>query len=154
MQDAQKVQDLKKIDLREKAVHDIAVLEKRIFSDAWSERGIRETLEQNNVIVLGTWDEYCMIGYVILYYVLDEGEIARIAVDAEYRRQGAAGRLMQCLQKKCEEKGIKRIMLDVRIGNNPAITFYQAQGFEKDGIRRGYYANPTEDALLMSQIIV
>ena len=67
-------------------IADVAALERHIFSDAWTENGIRETLCQENGIVLGIWKGEFLAGYVILYYVLDEGEIARIAIDSACRR--------------------------------------------------------------------
>ena len=91
-----------------------------------------------------------MIGYVVFYYVLDEGEIVRIAVDAACRRQGAAGQMLKELWRFCSEKEITRMMLDVRKSNKPAIYFYQSHGFVEDGIRKNYYENPSEDAILMS----
>lgn len=74
--------------MREEDVEKVAELEKGIFSDAWSERALRETLEQKQTILLTAFDDKKLIGYIILYYVLEEGEIARIAVSPEYRRQG------------------------------------------------------------------
>ena len=81
----------------------LAALEKSIFPDAWTSKGITETLRQDHTMALGIWKEGFFAGYVILYYVLDEGEIARIAVDPSCRRQGAAGRLF--CQKRKESAG-------------------------------------------------
>ncbi len=134
-------------------IADVAALERHIFSDAWTENGIRETLCQENGIVLGIWKGEFLAGYVILYYVLDEGEIARIAIDSARRRQGAAGRLLERLLKICEEKGIRRLMLEVRTSNEAAISFYKKSGFTEDGVRKGYYTNPCEDAILMSKLL-
>lgn len=130
---------------------DIAALEKEIFSDPWTENGIRETLLGNGTAVLGVWNDMELIGYVILYYVLDEGEIARIAVKPSYRRQGVAGQLFGRIRKMCRDRGIVRLMLEVREGNEAAISFYRKCGFTKDGVRKGYYVNPKEDAILMSK---
>lgn len=134
-------------------IADVAALERHIFSDAWTENGIRETLYQENGIVLSIWKGEFLAGYVILYYVLDEGEIARIAIDSARRRQGAAGRLLERLLKICEEKGIRRLMLEVRTSNEAAISFYKKSGFTEDGVRKGYYTNPCEDAILMSKLL-
>ena len=134
-------------------IADVAALERHIFSDAWTENGIRETLCQENGIVLGIWKGEFLAGYVILYYVLDEGEIARIAIDSACRRQGVAGRLLERLSKICEVKGIRRLMLEVRTSNEAAISFYKKSGFTEDGVRKGYYTNPCEDAILMSKLL-
>ena len=131
----------------------VAALEKEIFSDAWSEKSVRETYEQNHALIIGAWEEETFAGYVIFYYVLDEGEIARIAVSPECRRKGVAGRLFTGILKECEKKEITRILLDVRVSNEPAIAFYKKCGFTEDGIRKGFYEQPKEDAVLMSREI-
>ena len=91
-----------------------------------------------------------LLGYVIFYYVLDEGEIARIATSPQHRRQGVAVRLLEKMRAFSYEQNITRWLLDVRISNETAIHFYKAAGFAKDGVRKNFYANPPEDAILMS----
>lgn len=130
----------------------IADLELAIFPDAWSLPALQESLRQKSRTWFGgIWLEGLLIGYVIFYYVLDEGEIARIAVDPAHRRKGAAARLLHAVEDFCEEKGIDRLMLEVRKSNVPAISFYREYGFAEDGIRKNYYKNPVEDAVLMSR---
>lgn len=138
---------------RENEAADLADLERSIFSDAWTKKGIEETLCQDNTMALGLWEGDFLIGYVILYYVLDEGEIARIAVEPSRRRQGAAGKLFGKLIEICGGKGIGRLMLEVRRSNEAAISFYRKCGFTEDGTRKDYYADPCEDAILMSKIL-
>lgn len=138
---------------QERDIAALAALEKSIFPDAWTSKGITETLRQDHTMALGIWKEGFFAGYVILYYVLDEGEIARIAVDPSCRRQGAAGRLFCQLEEICKEKEIGRLLLEVRRSNKGAISFYQKRGFTEDGIRKGYYTSPCEDAVLMSKIL-
>ncbi len=132
-------------------IADLAAMERRIFSDAWTEQGILETLCQEHTLALGVWKGDFFIGYVILYYVLDEGEIARIAVEPSCRRQGAAGRLFERLVEICKRKGIGRLMLEVRESNEAAISFYKKWGFTEDGVRKDYYTKPCEAAILMSK---
>lgn len=136
--------------IREEDIVNAARLESDIFSDAWSEQAVRETFSQNQAVILGAWTEEELVGYLIFYYVLDEGEIARVAVDASCRRQGAAGKLMEELRSFCREKQIVRIMLDVRESNVPARAFYEKCGFTEDGVRKNYYEAPVENAVLMS----
>ena len=128
----------------------VASLEAEIFPDPWSVKSIKETCENQNACVLGAYKKGKLIGYVIFYYVLDEGEIARIAVSPLYRRQGVAEQIFAGLLAFCAEKNIERILLDVRISNEPAIAFYRKAGFADDGIRKNFYENPKEHALLMS----
>ena len=137
--------------IREDDIARLAVLEKCIFPDPWTENGLKDSLCQKHTVLLGIWEDYHMAGYVIMYYVLDEGEIARIAVEPALRRRGAAGFLLRRLEEICGEKGILRLMLEVRKGNAAAVSFYKKHGFTEDGVRKGYYTNPCEDAVLMSK---
>lgn len=130
----------------------VAELEKVIFSDAWSETEIGNTVKQKQAFCAAAKAEDKVLGYFLCYYVLDECEIARIAVAQEARRQGVGAALFAYMLKICEEKKIERILLDVRAGNHGAIAFYEKNGFEKDGIRKGYYGGKEpEDAVLMSR---
>lgn len=154
-----KIQRAEKTELAE-----IAALESEIFSDAWSEKSLTETWNQKNAEIFTARyvrkkSEECiskpeednkMAGYVIFYYVLDEGEIARIAVSSEVRRQGTATQIYQRLEKFCKEKEITKIMLEVRESNEAARAFYNRCGFKEDGIRKNYYDEPKENAVLMS----
>ena len=139
--------------MRKEDIAEVAALEKEIFSDAWSEAALEESLLQKQTLLLTAFDDKKLIGYLILYYVLEEGEIARIAVEPEYRRQGVGARMLLEMENLCEDKGISKILLDVRESNQTAYSFYEDYGFVQDGIRKNYYTNPTEDAILMSREI-
>lgn len=141
-------------NVREISAEDIlavADLEREIFPDPWSVSALQETFSQNHTVMLGVWEENHMAGYVIAYYVLDEGEIARIAISQRYRRQGAAGQLLCALGDFCSANGIQKLMLEVRESNVAARTFYRKWGFTEDGIRRNYYEDPQENGILMSK---
>ncbi len=137
-------------ELREQELSGVWRLEKEIFSDAWSEQGLRETWRQPGAVIFGAWDGDTLAGYAIVYYVLDEAEIMRIAVEDARRRQGAAGQMLLRIKGFCAEKGIGKIFLEVRESNAPAIAFYRKHGFQADGIRKNFYTNPAENAILMS----
>ncbi len=140
-------------EAEESHIPDIARLEREIFPDAWSRESLTETLRQPHARIFGAWQGGRLAGYLILYHVLDEGEIARIAVARRYRRQGAALALMGRLEGFCREEGIARILLDVRESNAGALAFYRKCGFVQDGVRRGFYTAPAEDAVLMSRTL-
>lgn len=145
---------IKADELTEENVKQIALLEADIFSDPWSEKSVTETIRQPHARVSAAWKGDELAGYIILYYVMDECEIARIAVKENFRRKGVAGRLLDETELFCRENGIQKIMLDVRESNVPAITFYKKNKFIQDGIRKRFYTNPAEDAILMSRRIV
>lgn len=137
--------------LQETELGILAKAEERCFTDPWSEKSLRETFSQDHAFILSGWLEESLAGYVIFYHVLDEGEIARIAVDPAFRRLGIASCLMEELIRICLENKVNKIMLDVRESNIAAISFYKKCGFLKDGIRKHFYTNPDEGAVLMSK---
>lgn len=139
--------------MREEDIIQVAELEKMIFTDAWSENAIAETLAQEKTLLLTAFDDKKLIGYLILYYVLEEGEIARIAVAPEYRRQGVGARMLLELENLCEDNGISKLLLEVRESNTSAYSFYEDYGFIQDGVRKNFYTNPVEDGILMSRHI-
>lgn len=166
----QKTEDMEIIEIKKdqhQYISEIAALESDIFPDPWSEKSIRNTLENPQARIwaiisrqappcscASTSPEHAgkpqLLGYVIFYYVLDEGEIARIATSPQHRRQGVAVRLLEKMRAFSYEQNITRWLLDVRISNETAIHFYKAAGFAEDGVRKNFYANPPEDAILMS----
>lgn len=91
-----------------------------------------------------------VIGYVGVLYVLDEGEITNIAVDPAFRGQGAGYALLKAAQDFCRSEGIHTLHLEVRPSNIHAIALYLKCGFTQSGMRRGYYGDNGEDALLYS----
>ena len=90
------------------------------------------------------------MGYIGLMYVLDEGYISNVAVDAAFRRCGAADALVGELIRRCRRMLLSFVTLEVRAGNAPAIALYEKHGFRAVGRRRGYYEKPREDAILMT----
>ena len=91
-----------------------------------------------------------IMGYVGVLYVLDEGEISNIAVHPHYTQKGVGFALLRAAQEYCRKAGVKTLHLEVRTGNERAIALYRKCGFVRTGLRRGYYADNGEDALLYS----
>lgn len=141
-------------NMTEQDVVQIAELEKKVFSDAWTSTGIYETFCQNQAFVGVAECEGEVVGYCIIYYVMEEGEIARIAVDEKLRRQGVGRGLLDSVCQCCKMKNITRLLLDVRESNKSARRFYEQYGFVLDGIRKNFYDQPKEDAVLMSKSIL
>ncbi len=131
----------------------IAGLETDIFTDPWSVQGLKESLKQPQTFFILAKKQDVVCGYAVVYHVLDECEIARIAVAASARREGAGTLIIQKVYEKCRMLGIQRVLLDVRKSNTAAIGFYKAEGFAEDGVRKAFYSNPLEDAVLMSRTL-
>jgi ribosomal-protein-alanine N-acetyltransferase len=90
-----------------------------------------------------------IIGYICIQYYLHESHILNLAVYPGFRRQGVAARLMDEAVRELRKKGCVFMYLKVRVSNTGAQKFYELRGFEVESIRKKYYGNPDEDALLM-----
>lgn len=129
----------------------VADLEQDVFQDAWSRKEVESTVGQKYSVCAVAKEGQEILGYYLCYCVLDECEIARIAVNQKDRRKGIGQSLFSHLLQLCRERNVSKILLDVRESNLPAIRFYEKNGFIKDGIRKNYYAGEkSENAILMS----
>lgn len=90
-----------------------------------------------------------IIGYVFMKALLDELHLLNIAVDPQWRRKGLGKVLIERVLNTVEEKRMERVILEVRVSNQPALDLYRKFGFKRVCIRRNYYCRPTENALLL-----
>jgi len=90
-----------------------------------------------------------VIGYVGSWIIFDECHITNIAVSPEARKRGIGDALLKTLISDAEEKGVVATTLEVRPSNAPAIHLYEKYGFTVEGVRKRYYADTGEDALIM-----
>lgn len=141
------------LEATNQSVSEILVIEKCTFPDPWSSGSIEETLKAPGYRNTGAWIEGKLAGYLFCSYVLDETEIVKIAVAPKFQRRGIATALMNEFTEWCKASGIHRWMLDVRAGNDCAAALYRSFGFTEDGVRKNYYTDPVEDAVLMSRQI-
>ena len=135
--------------MNEAHVAQIAQLEKRCFSDPWSENSIRSELTGCLSLWVVALDGDTVAGYVGSQSVLGESDMMNVAVAPEYRRRGIAQALIQELIRRLSQQGNRSLMLEVRASNTPAITLYHKLGFAQVGRRPNYYRNPKEDALIL-----
>lgn len=98
-------------------------------------------------------DEARILGYVIWWQILDEAHLMNIAVDPAVYRRGVAKRMLDEMIRVCRDKGASRITLEVRQGNTPAIRLYLRYGFKAVGLRKNYYSDEGEDAVLMDLVL-
>ena len=127
----------------------VAALEAEIFSMPWSAQGFADTLHREDVLFLVAYEEEKLLGYAGVYCTLDEGEITNVAVEQTARRCGIGCALMETLIRALADRGIFRIVLEVRASNEPAIRLYEQTGFSVAGTRKNFYEKPTEDAYVM-----
>jgi [ribosomal protein S18]-alanine N-acetyltransferase len=90
-----------------------------------------------------------VIGYMGLWFILDEGHITNIAITPNHRGQHWGEYLMRSVMKKMVDEGMERMTLEVRASNSLAQSLYKRLGFTIAGVRKGYYADTKEDALIM-----
>lgn len=131
-------------------VPEVYRIEAESIQNPWSEKALAEELDNSLAVFFVARGPEGIRGYYGLHQVLDEADLVSIAVDERSRRQGLGGLLMEHMLDWCRANQIIRLMLEVRLSNAPARALYQRFGFVEDGIRRGYYQNPKEDAMLMS----
>jgi ribosomal-protein-alanine N-acetyltransferase len=139
-----------RITLMESAhVSQVAQLEKLCFSAPWSENSISSEMTNPLSCWLVALDGDRVAGYVGSQTVLDESDMMNIAVDPQYRRQGIAQALVEELVKCLAWKGSRCLTLEVRASNVGAIALYGKLGFVQVGLRKNYYRNPREDAMIL-----
>ena len=130
-------------------VAQIAQLEKLCFADPWSEMSISSELRSVwSYWVVALCDD-TVVGYIGSQSSIDESDVMNVAVHPDWRRQGIAENLIEHLIRELKSRGSKALMLEVRASNAPAIALYEKLGFRQVGLRKNYYKNPKEDALIL-----
>jgi ribosomal-protein-alanine N-acetyltransferase len=132
-------------------VDDVAAIERRAFSDPWSANSFRG-LFGNPLVHFAVAEDVItgrLLGYVVTWFVVDEGEIANLAVAEEARRTGVGARLLDHALDVAKERRCAVVFLEVRESNAAARALYASRGFEVAGRRSKYYRKPVEDALVL-----
>lgn len=127
----------------------VAEMERQCFSDPWSEKSVASELDNPLSLWLIAEADGVVAGYVGSQTVLDRADMMNLAVSQDFRRQGIGEQLVNSLTEALAEKGVKTLLLEVRISNEPAKQLYQKLGFEIVGKRPRYYEKPREDALIL-----
>jgi ribosomal-protein-alanine N-acetyltransferase len=128
---------------------EIAAAEELIFSDAWGERSITDLISTEGAMCYTAKVGDRVIAYILGRVIAPEGEIYRIATIPEYRERGIAYRLLDYAYKTEKGHGLEVLFLEVRTQNIVARALYRAYGFEEVGVRKNYYKDPVDDAIIM-----
>ena len=133
----------------------VTAIEEACFATPWSERTFRNLLRRRDAVLLSAvYEEARIAGYAAVWFVGREAELGDLAVAPSDRRRGIGGELVDAVLGEARTRGVVRIFLEVREGNRSAQGLYRSRGFEIVGRRRGYYAGPREDALVMRRLLV
>jgi ribosomal-protein-alanine N-acetyltransferase len=131
-------------------IDEITVIESICFKIPWSRESIREEIVDNNLaIYLCAKADGRIAGYAGYWKVIDEAHITNIAVHPEYRQKGIGSMLVKGMIDICTKTGIDKMTLEVRKSNIKAQGLYKKFGFKFAGIRKAYYSDNREDAVIM-----
>ena len=127
----------------------IEEIERRSYPTPWSRSMFAGELAKPSSICLGAFDGERLAGYLIVSRYVDAWHVMNVAVASDYRRRGVASQLLAALFDQTQADDRRGYTLEVRVSNVGAISLYERLGFERRGVRRGYYTDNREDALIM-----
>jgi ribosomal-protein-alanine N-acetyltransferase len=142
-----------KIDLRRLETRDLDAvdeIERASYPTPWSRSMLAAELQKSSSLALGAYDELDeLVGYAIVSRYVDAWHVMNVAVAPTFRRRGIAKALLERLFEVTASDPRRGYTLEVRVSNLGAIRLYELLGFESRGVRRGYYTDNREDALIM-----
>ena len=139
---------------REMLVEDldqVVEIENSLFSVPWSKEGFFTFLIKDESMFFVVEEKGKILGYCSMQIVLDEGDILNVAVRRERQKEGIGYFLVDSMLMMAEARGVRTVHLEVREGNDTARRLYQRLGFTEDGLRKNYYTNTLENAVLMTR---
>lgn len=140
------------LDIRRLALRDLAAveeIERASYPTPWSRSMFAGELAKASSICLGAFEGSTLVGYVIVSRYVDAWHVMNVAVDPERRGRGIATILFDRLFEATAGDARRGYTLEVRVSNEAAIRLYEGLGFRSRGIRRGYYTDNREDAVIM-----
>jgi len=129
---------------------ELVFLERQCFAQTWTIEQYQEILDQDNYRVLGIFPDNRLNAYIVFCLIQDEAEIINLAVHPEFRNIGLARSLISKTIDVCAQAMVKKIFLEVRSSNLPALSVYRDSGFVEVARRIKYYQDDHEDALVLS----
>ena len=135
--------------IKEEDIEQVAELEKKTFSHPWSKEAFENAYTDPNACFVVARENDCIIGMCGLYNIVGDGEITNVVVDIKYRGRKIAKQMMLFLFQEGLKMGVTQYTLEVRKGNKEAIYLYESLCFKPEGLRKNFYTNPMEDAVIM-----
>ena len=127
----------------------IAQLESICFSCPWSENSVASELTNALSLWLVAEEDGRVAGYIGSQTVCEESDMMNVAVHPDFRRRGIGEALVKAVETELRARGSRCLTLEVRTSNAPAIALYEKLGFSQVGLRKNYYRDPKEDALIL-----
>ena len=138
------------VPMTEEHIDGVLAVEEATFSIPWSRVDFEKEVRENRMaIYYAAVLDGKVVGYAGMWHVITEGHITNVAVLEETRGKGVGAMLMEKLIAVAEEKAMTGMTLEVRMGNRPAQSLYHKYGFKAEGIRKNYYPDTKEDAVIM-----
>ncbi len=139
--------------LREMTVDDldqVMELEEDLFTPPWTREGYFTFLTRPDTLFVVVEEKGEILGYAGALLVLNEGDVLSVGVKRSRQREGIGHFLVESLILLAGEQGVHTLFLEVRQSNEEAIRLYERCGFVRNGIRKNYYTEPVENAVLMT----
>ena len=130
-------------------LHAVHAIEQASFITPWSFQSLKSDLKNKLAYYCVADKESDIVGYAGMWIVFDESHITNVAVDKNFRRNGIGRAIMEHMVDVAIDKGATAMTLEVRRSNTAAQSLYSQMGFMQYGIRRGYYTDTNEDALIL-----
>lgn len=130
-------------------IDSIIEIENLCFPTPWTKESMEGELRNKFAKYVVIKNNNLVVGYGGLWLIIDEGHITNIAVHPEFRGMGIGNKILEELIKLCEKRNIPSMTLEVRISNTIAQNLYKKFGFKEAGVRKKYYGDNDEDALIM-----
>jgi ribosomal-protein-alanine N-acetyltransferase len=140
------------IELRKLSADDLTAIEEievAAYPTPWSRSMFASELAKPSSICVGAFEGDVLAGYMIISRYVDAWHVMNIAVESSYRRRGIATMLLEHLFDATQRDARRGYTLEVRVSNTGAQKLYERMGFKPRGLRRGYYTDNREDAIIM-----
>jgi len=139
------------VPLAEEHLKEVLAIEKEAYAEAWTLGMFRQEIRSVMSSFYVAYLDDTLIGYVGLWKVLEEAHITSVTIRKEYRGQGYGRILVSFILSLAANSGLTEATLEVRESNAPAIHLYETMGFQRTGLRKGYYAKTNENAIVMAR---
>jgi len=138
--------------MEEKDLPAVLAIERVSFPNPWHESTFRGEIQNRSLsfpLVMVQTEDNQVVGYIIFWQIGDEVQVNNIAIHPDFRRRGLGETLLRHALARAKQQGANYVSLEVRQSNFAAQALYRKLGFQSLGVRRFYYSNPAEDAIVM-----